>query len=125
MSDLIAKSHKPERSSTVDQTNSIILHHWDSCFPQRASNLGEIEPPVVVAKNCVDPERRFAFRPKLCPRFGRNRFCYKTMAGLVVAEKNNQIGLERIGFGDNPLDASGAHIGFARVRICDDGNRKR
>ncbi len=74
-------------------------------------------PPIVVAEDRENAERRAQNRQSFRPLFRINRTGHEAMPGVEVAKQKHDVGIERIGdFGDTAYPC-GRHLRFARMDI--------
>ncbi len=83
---------------------------------------GLVVPIVVIAEDGVHAERRLEAGQHRRPFVGRNDARDMAMAGDIIAEQHDEVGLQRIGVLDDRLDALQRHPGIAGVNVGDDGD---
>jgi len=76
----------------------------------------------MIAENGVDAERRLEAGEHARPLAGGDEARHLAVSGHVVAEHDNDIGVERVGPLDDPLDPLQRHPGIAGVQIRDHGD---
>jgi hypothetical protein len=130
-SKLITEASKPEGSAILRQPSRVVLVYWDAGRLERAMRPDgaasphrciRIIPPVVIAENGMDAERRFETCENAGPFGCRYVAMYEAVMRHVVAEQQNEIGPERIRIGDDLFDPIEIHPRLARVDICDEGD---
>ena len=88
---------------------------------KRAAHAVDVVPPVVIAEDRIDAERRAQARQARPPRpVRRHSFGDETMGGEIIAEHHDEIAVERIGGIDHLAHAREPHIGAAGVQVGDD-----
>jgi len=70
----------------------------------------------------MDAERRLQAGQHRRPFGGRNKACDMAVSGDVVAEQNDEVGIQRVGALDNAVDAIERHPGIAGVKVGDRGD---
>ena len=83
---------------------------------------GLVFPPVVIAKHRMHTERRLQAGEHPRPIGIGNEACHVAMTGHIVAEHDDDVGLERIGAFDDRLDMIERHPGIAGMEVGDRGD---
>ena len=127
---LIGQSGEPEWPARLLQRHRPIFQHLDPDPFERTPHLGRTAghagqgtmPPVVVAQDRIDAERRPQHRERLSPVLGQNRTGDDLVPGVVVAEQQDQIGLHGVHTQRDGPDPLRGHPGFASMDVGDDGD---
>ncbi len=103
--DLVAEAREPERAAVVDEAHDIVLVHGHALALQHApaehralaGALGSlIVPPVVVAEDGVDAERRLELAQRLGPYLRRDGARLELVAGGEVAQQHVTSGFSEL-----------------------------
>jgi hypothetical protein len=127
---LIAEPCQPERAITFGQAPGVIFVNRNARGIERLPRPGWplprmlhglVFPPVVIAENRMDAKRRLQPGEHGRPFGGWNVARHMMMPGHVIAQHDDDIGIERIGALDDRLDVLQRHPGIAGVKVGDDG----
>ena len=129
----VAEADQPEGASALGQSHRLIFEQRNARLRERPADAARIvrrlrwngrRPPVVIAENCIDAERRLETGQLLGPGAGRHISGNEPMRAHIVAEQHREIGFLGIGEVDDVADALFRHPGIAGVDIGDDRDRE-
>jgi hypothetical protein len=124
ISDLVAEASEPETAAGRPQQDRFVFHDRQAHSIKRAPHAVDVVPPVVIAKNCIDAERRVQARQFRRPDRMRHTLGDEMMGGKKIAEHNGEIAAEFIGGIDHLPHAVETHVGASSVQIGDDRDRE-
>ena len=122
MRDLIAEPSEPETAAVVVEQHRIVLHERDAHAGERLAHTANVVPPVVIAEDGIDAEPRLEPPELGRPGGMRHMLGDETMGGEIIAEHDDQVGVERLRGVDHLAHARDAHIGAAGMQIGNDGD---
>ena len=71
--ELVAEAGEPEAAAGFAQQHGVVFHHRDAHLLQRRARFLDAVPPVVIAENRIDAERRAQTRKFAGPGLRRQR----------------------------------------------------
>ncbi len=125
----VAETDQPERPAALRQAHRLVFEQRNPRARQRPADADGIvrglgrdrrRPPVVIAENRVDAERRLETGQLLGPGARRHISGDEPVRAHIVAEQNRQIRLLGVGEIDDAADALFRHPGIAGVNVGDD-----
>ena len=125
----VAETDQPEGPPMLGQSHRLIFEQRNAGRGERPANAARAvrgigrnrrRPPVVIAENGVDAERRLETRQLLGPGAGRHIARNERMGADIVAEQHREIRLLGVGEIDDVADALFRHPGIAGVNVGDD-----
>ncbi len=134
MAQLIAETGDPKRLIAFDETSDIVFENRNVDAVQRFTNADRAVaaharqwtmPPIVIAENRIDAERRLENPQRLGPLIGKHGSGDEIMPGVEIAQNDRDVGLQRIGELANIADAPDRHPRLASVNIGNDGDLER
>ena len=122
MRDLVAEAGKPEAPARFAQQHGVVFHQRDAYFGQRGTHAIDVVPPVVIAEDGINAERRLEAGKLGRPGRVRHPLGDETMGGEKVAQHHDKIGVESLRGIDHLRNARDAHVGSARMQVGNDGD---
>ena len=122
MRELIADAGEPELPALRSELDRVVFQNGDAGIGERAAHGGDFVPPVMIAEDRPDAER--SLKPR---KLGRQSSVGQAL-GLepvprdVVAEQDDEVGIQSIGGVDHVLHVRHQHIRPAGMEVGDHGD---
>jgi len=119
---LVAEAGEPEPAARVADQHRAIFQHRNVNLVQSGADAGDVEPPVVVAEDRPDAEPRLEAGERGGPHRVRNALGDEPMGGEIVAQHDDQVGLEPLRGVDHFAHARQSHVRSAGMDVGDRGD---
>jgi lipoprotein-anchoring transpeptidase ErfK/SrfK len=114
---LIAEPRQPEFLAVGAEKPRLVLHDRNVDLGQRAADTPDVVPPVVVAEDRPHAKRRTQLCQFARPYIVRHTLGDEPVGRKIVAQQDNQVGLQEISDVDHLPDLANSHVRTAGMEI--------
>ena len=107
---VIADPHKPKACLITAQPHRTVFEDLNAGGPERALDARRVQPPVVIAQDGVDAERRVEVFQDRSDALRRNEAAAHDTLDDEVAEQHHQIRVTGVGQRDDALELPDSDI---------------
>ena len=124
MRELIAKSGQPESLLALPEQHGLVLEDRDARAGKRTAYAAQIVPPVVIAEDRPDAERRMEPGKFARPERIVDRLDLVFVPGFEIAEQHDEVGVQRIRRIDDAGDLRQRDMRTAGMQVGDHRDRE-